>query len=312
MHSHIHPADPHESAKANLALLLAVAIWGSSFVMVKDLLNILSPAGMVGLRFCIATPLFLLCLWQQKQLSALKTHAKEGLLLGLPLVMVFESQTLGMAIGASASNSAFITGMSVVFTPLVGWLLIRQKPRGSDGLLGALSILGMGFLTLDFSKSLIPAPGDLMTLLTAFAQAFHIIMTHRLVRDGGNAYALLFWQFLMVALVSVGTAPFFDHGLGRLELLGLMGWGTMVYLAIFPAFLTYLVQTVVQVRVEPMHLALMYSLEPIFASLFAVYFLLEEFGWQRLTGAGILLATCLLSEWLNYRRKKKETVTPAN
>lgn len=302
-----------EVRQADLALLLAVAVWGSSFALVKDMLAILSPAGIVGLRFSFAALLLLGVTLVTGGLKNLRPCLGPGLLLGLCLGVVFVSQTVGMMY-TRASNSAFITGMFVVFTPLWAWLVARVPPRWSDGVLGLLAVTGMALLSLQFSgpQKFQVNKGDAITLFTAMAQALHIAFTHKYVRRSLDPFALLFFQFVVVAGVSFASAPFYANGLGHLHLLGPVHWLAIVYLALFPAALTYLIQALTQKFTEPMHLSLIFALEPVFASLFAVYFLLERFTPQQIVGASILIATCVLSEWIAGKPKIQHKKTGAD
>ncbi len=302
-----------EVRQADLALLLAVAVWGSSFAMVKDMLAILSPAGIVGLRFALASLLMMAIALAAGGRKTLFRCLWPGLLLGACLGVVFVSQTVGMMY-TRASNSAFITGMFVVFTPLWAWLVARVPPRWSDAVLGLLAVTGMALLSLQFSgpEKFQVNRGDAITLFTALAQALHIAFTHKYVRRSLDPFALLFFQFLVVAGVSFASAPFYAHGLGQLHLMGPVHWLAIVYLAIFPASLTYLIQALTQKFTEPMHLSLIFALEPVFASLFAVYFLLERFTPQQITGAVILLLTCVMSEWIAGKTRPGHKKTGAD
>ncbi len=298
--------DPKLARQADLALLLAVIVWGSSFVMVKELLTVITPAGLVGLRFAMACPLLFAVVVVRGRVGSIAACVKPGLALGAMLAVVFVTQTIGLQF-TRASNSAFITGMFVVFTPLMAWVVVGLKPKALDSALAGMALVGMALLSLQFSgpDAFSPNPGDLITLITAAAQALHIVYTHRHARRGLDPFALLLVQFMVVSAASFATAPLYAGGVGALGSLSTMHWVTLVYLAAFPACLTYLVQTVVQRFTEPMHISLMFSLEPVFASLFAFFFLLEGFGPQQLAGAGLVLGACVISELSHVKPRRK-------
>lgn len=274
---------------AQVGLLYAAAIWGSTFVLVKDSLAHIHPVTLVGYRFLLAAlPLGLWLAWKRQ---ALWVGGRYGLGLGVLLWLLYGPQTIGLGY-TSASNSAFITGLFVAFVPLLGWLVWRQPPRRADWGIVALALLGLWLLTGGLQAA---NPGDLLTLLTAAAYAAHILAADHALRRGHDPLTLNFQQFLAVGSISIALAAIFDL---PLEVRGPNTWGVVLFLAFLPTLSAFGIQLWAQRHVPPLRVSLMFALEPVFAALFA-----WSFGGETLTlagalGGGLIVLAALAAAWL--------------
>lgn len=267
-----------------VATLVAITlVWGTTFVVVKESLATISPPLLLALRFSIAAACFA---WVRFDRRALVP----ALWLGLFAFAGFATQTLGLTI-TTASRSAFITGFAVVLTPAVAsvWFQQRIAPRVVAAALVALA--GLALLTLRGGEGGINA-GDLWTLLTALAYALYIVYLGQ-VAGKASGMALAGLQHLPMAVLAwLWAIP----DLGTLPRVPGTTYLAIVYLAVVATALVAVAQTYAQ-RVVPAPLAaIIFVLEPVFASVFA-YVLVGEmlgpFGWL---GGGLVVLAMLIAE----------------
>jgi len=285
---------------ADAGLLYAAAIWGATFFMVKGVLEHVSPLGLLGYRFVLSALLILpILVWTGKHPFR---EWKSGVSLGFFLWLIYVPQTVGLQY-TTASNSGFITGLFIVFVPILGFLLFRQVPGPMKLVSVLLAVCGLWVLTGGITGM---NRGDALTLLAAFGYAVHILLADRYMKDGMDPLVLSFQQFLLVGVLSfiVGT------------ILGIpvdcnwsAAWLTIVFLAVFPTVSAFLIQLVAQRFTTPIKVALIFSMEPVFAAAFAWTLGGESFVWTRAVG-GVLIVTAMILSELPFGRSRKGDVHP--
>jgi drug/metabolite transporter (DMT)-like permease len=184
-----------------------------------------------------------------------------AVLLGLVLGLGYITQTWGL-VYASATVSGFITGMFVVFTPVVSFVLLRRRTDVKTWFAVALATVGLGLLSLNgWSVGF----GELLTLACALFLAFHIVgLGDWSVKYEPFGFALL--QIATVAVLSLAIAA--PDGLTLPP--DLTVWGTVVLTAVFATAAAFFIQTWAQSLVSPARAAVVLTMEPVFAGLFAV------------------------------------------
>lgn len=271
---------------ADASLLLVTLIWGTTFVVVKEALTAVTPAAFLALRFLLAT--VALCLVAGPRLRRLsRADLRGGLLLGLFLFAGFFFQTTGLQT-TSASAAAFITGLSVVIVPGLAWLTLGQRPSRAVWVGVILATVGLALLTL--RETPLPQAGDLLVLLCALAFAGHIVATGALAPHS-PPLALTTVQVATVALLSLPLA-------GPSLTLALPGevWAAVAFTGLGATALVFAVQTWAQRYTSPTHAALIFTLEPVFAALFAALVAGERLTPPALVGAALMLAGMLVAE----------------
>ena len=275
-----------------MALLGVTACWGSTFYLIKDLLDRVPTLDFLAVRFAIAG-LFLVVLFP-KALGRLSAHSRRhaavlGLVYGLGQIL----QTAGLA-QTPASVSGFITGMYVVFTPLLAAVLLHTRITAMTWAAVLLATAGLGVLTLDgFSVGY----GEGLTLIAAVLYAVHIVGLGAWSRPG-EALGMSIVQIWVVALIcSVATVP--D---GITLATNARDWFAIVYMAVFAAGLAMLAQTWAQSHLSPTRTAIIMSMEPVFAAFFAVL-LGGESVTARMGVGGLMVLTAMLVVELLPRRK---------
>jgi drug/metabolite transporter (DMT)-like permease len=285
--------------RAGIAVLVGVTlIWGTTFVVVKETLAVLPVPLLLALRFSLAAALFA---WVPFRRAALRP----ALVLGLLAFAGFATQTLGLSI-TSASKAAFITGLSVVLTPLVAAAWLRSRVPGRAWAAAALAVAGLGLMTLPGGRFDAVNGGDLWVLGTALAYAVYIVYLGRVASDA-PALSLAGLQHLPMAGLAWAWAIPHLHVLPEVPVSAFLAVG---YLALFATAIVAVAQTYAQ-RVVPAHLAaLIFVLEPVFAALFAFVLLGERLGPQGWAGAGLVLVAMLVAE-VRPKRPRRPRVRTA-
>jgi drug/metabolite transporter (DMT)-like permease len=200
--------------------------------------------------------------------------------LGVVLGLGFITQTYGLQ-HTSAAVSGFITGMFIVITPIISWVLLKRKSRLHIWLAVALATIGLGFLSL---RGWSMGSGELLTLLCALFFAFHIVGLGEWAAKY-NTYGLAFLQITVVAVISMTAA--IPGGITIPP--NTMVWGAVILTAVLATAVGFFIQTWVQTLISPTRVAVTMTMEPVFAGLFAVII-----GGDHLTTRIIIGAICIL------------------
>ena len=264
--------------RAELILLGATALWGFTFPAMKVSLDYISPVLFLSYRFGLASLLMLL-IFGGRVLR--RENLKEGFVLGLTLFFGHGFQIVGLKY-TTASNSAFITSLYVVFTPFIGYFLIgeRVKPRDFISLVVALA----GLYLISGAKGGISF-GDALTALCAVSFAFQIVLVQRF--GHGDYLSLSFWQIFWNFVFSTIFALLFEPLSFPTEILP---WAGIVYTAVFGTVVAFTLQARYQRETRAYRAALIYSMEPIFGSISAFVLLGERFTARSILGAFLIMA----------------------
>ena len=283
-----------------LGLVYCAAIWGATFFMVKDALAAVDPVAMVAHRFLIAA----LCLLPWALRRRLKALLWEGFVLSLILTALYISQTVGLG-HTTASNCAFITGLFVVFVPLYMLALYRKPLAATQWLAVVVAVGGLWLLTGGLTGV---NRGDALSLIAAATYAGHLLFTDRCVRSDADVVLLAFHQFWMTAAMAylacfVLRLP--------LAVAAPKGWLVIVFLALFPTLSAFFLQILIQRKLPPLTVSLGFSLEPVFAAIFAWTLGGEEFVGRRAVGGLLIVAAMVLGELHRFdvlRARRKEVL----
>lgn len=275
--------------QADLALIVVTFIWGSTFTVVKSSLEHVSPILFVALRFWIATGiLFLLMPGRLRGLSA--RSLRHGMLLSVVLFGGFVLQTLGLR-STNPSYSAFITALSVLLVPLLGLILFRHRPRIQTMAGVTLATLGLWILLVKIGRISLGS-GETLTLACAFLFALQILLLGRFVALT-DFRQLMLLQMAGVSVLCTLLAPFLE--------IPSFQWHPRLPAYFFvtgvlaTAFAFY-VQARAQQFTTPNRAALIFSLEPFFAALFAYWMLGQVLTAREWFGGALILLGILVSE----------------
>ena len=286
------------SLLATASLLAVTACWGSTFFLIKDLLDRIPVLDFLAVRFAVAT--VALVVMFPRALGRLGAEARRravvlGVLYGVAQIL----QTAGLA-QTPASVSGFITGMYVICTPLLAAPLLKQRIGTTTWGAVLLAVSGLAVLTL---SGLSVGYGEALTLLAAFLYALHIVGLGAWSR-AEDAMGMTIVQLAVITVIClVATAP---DGVVLPERLG--DWASVLYMAVFAAALALAAQTWAQAHLPPTRTAIIMSMEPVFAALFAVLLGGEDATMRMLVGGSMVLTAMLIVEMAP--RRKVETEVP--
>ena len=266
---------------ATIALLATTAVWGGTFVVVKDAVERMPVMPFLFWRFLLAF-LVLAMLRPRAMLDLSPEKRRHGVLLGLMLGGGYVFQTFGL-VHTSATVSGFITGMFVVFTPLIGWVVLSE-PVGRAVWAGVgLATLGLALISLN---GLSIGLGELLTLGCAALFAGQIVGLARW-STAADAYGLTVLQLGVVAALCLLASPLE----GGMELPPDAGaWAAIAFLALAATALAFLAQTWAQTHMSAPRAAIVLTMEPVFAGIFGV-----TVGGDQLTARILAGGVCIVA-----------------
>jgi drug/metabolite transporter (DMT)-like permease len=272
---------------ALLALVAVTAVWGVTFVQVKDAVELYPLFAFLTLRFAIAS--VVLAVPAAKRLGSLgRSGWVAGSALGLLLALGYALQTAGLE-RTTVSSAGFITGLYVVFTPLLALLLFRTRVGGAVWIGVALAVVGLAMLSGVGAGDPL---GDLLVLLGSAAYSVQIVLMERFApRYDPVAFtqAELLAAFAGFAVVAVG--------LGQVEVPhGWTVWGALLVTGIFASALAFLVQTWAQQRTSATRTALAFAMEPVWAGFFGFWLAGDRLGALGWGGCALIMAGIVVAE----------------
>jgi drug/metabolite transporter (DMT)-like permease len=301
--------------RAYLLMLFVVAVWGSTFVVVKGALADATPAAFNLVRMTLAFAVLAVA-YHRYWRGIRRWQVAAGAIVGFCLAVGYQFQTTGLA-RTTPSKSAFITGLLVVMVPLLSTIPGlhvpgSRRPRWNAFLGAALAFVGIVLLTAP-AAALAPGPsslsgqaahllpdmssinlGDLLTLGCAIGFAFHCIaLSHVSPRIGFQPLALM--QVGFCALFMALSLPLIEHPQ--------IAWTPRVLIAlgvsaVFATAVAFSIQSWAQSVLPPTHTALILTLEPAFAWITSFLVMGERFGPRPAIGAALILAGIALTELL--------------
>jgi len=270
-----------------LALVAVTAVWGYTFVPVQEALVTFPLFGFLALRFAISTAVL-----APFALRPLRETPRAGIAAGLGvgvlLALAYGLQTAGLEL-TTVSSTGFITGLYVVFTPLIALALFRT-PVPLAGWAGVVvAVAGLLMLSGVPSGSI---AGNALVLGNALVQGFQIASMERFApRYDPRVLTLLQMAVACGGFAVVAAAA------GELELPDTAKvWYAVAVTGVFAGALGYLVATWVQARTTAARAAVVFTLEAPFAALFGVALLSERLGWLGWSGCALMLVGILLAE----------------
>ena len=302
---------------ADGALVLTTLIWGSTFVIAKDILERWPPLAYITLRFVLAA-IVLVAVFPKRAARARRIEWKAGATLGLIMGGGYALQAVGQ-VYTTPSKSAFVTGLTTPLVPFIALLILRVRPN-LENLIGiTLASLG-GMLILAPEGAEAMNRGDLLTLLSTTLFAAHIALLSAYAREFDvrqltvlqiTTAATLFiivWVALRAGAAGLNhdaLPNFIAREAVPLSADARVLW-QLIYLAVVATVITFLFWTWGHARVSATHAAIIFSLEPVFATLFAVAVLgpREWMGRRGNLGALLILAGVIISEIRLGRRRR--------
>jgi drug/metabolite transporter (DMT)-like permease len=272
---------------ATAALILVTAVWGITFVQVKDAVELYPLLAFLAIRYVIATAAL-----APIAVRRLGGFGRDGLVAGAVLggliALGIGLQTAGLE-RTTVTSTGFITGLYVLFTPLLGLALFRTPIPRSLWAGVALALLGLALLSGVPQGS---GQGDLLVLISAFVQAFHIVMVERYA-NRFDVFALTFMQ-VAAAAVAFGAVSLAFEELTVPR--GWTVWSALIVTGLFAVAFAYVVQVWAQRRVSATRIAIVFSLETVFAGLFGYLLAGDRLGALGFAGCAAIFAGIVVAE----------------
>jgi drug/metabolite transporter (DMT)-like permease len=273
---------------AAVLLLITTFFWGVTFTVVKDAVAKVDVFVFLSQRFLLAFALLLAASLPFIRRLDLRT-AGRGAVMGIFLFAAYAFQTKAL-LYTSASNAGFLTGLNVVFVPLLGGLLFGKRVPSTVRAAVLLSLVGLFFLCTDGKFTL--NGGDFLAGICAVCVALHLLCTGRFA-PGGDVLWLTTVQIGTVAALSTAAAV----GSGQKVLVFHPDLtGALVVCALIATVFAFLVQTWMQRFLSPTQTALIFCTEPVFAALYAWWSAGERLGPIAFGGAVLIVCGMVLSE----------------
>lgn len=282
--------------RAEAMLVAITAVWGLTFSLVKESLNEISPFVFMSYRFWLAFAVVaLFCVGRMHKVD--RGLLKAGFLLGLLLFASYAFQTFGLKY-TSAGNAGFITGLFVVFVPVLSALMLGQRPDKASTVAIIVAVVGLGFLSLQ--SGLRVNGGDLLVLACAFALSLHIIYMDRYVKE----YDLMLLTLLQMGVLAVGNTAAGLVFEGFAWPSGTLVWTTIIVCGVFASAIAFYVQGYAQRVLSPIRTSMVLIMEPVFSVLFGIILLGETLTWRGWLGCGLILSGMLLTEIVLYIQRE--------
>jgi drug/metabolite transporter (DMT)-like permease len=278
---------------ATLALVAVAAVWGTTFVMVRDAVAGYPVFAFLGLRFAVATVAFVVII--PSSLRGLNWPTiRAGLIAGVFLTAGYVFQTLGLAPGmTSPGRAAFITGMFVVMTPIMQAAILRRMPRWTAWVGVAAAVSGLWLLSGGGGGGAWNF-GDTLVLICAVAYSAHMIVLGSIGRShptGPLTLVQLFTVTVVCGAVGLLTeAPPLPTGASL--------WFALLVTGVLASAVAFAVQTYAQKHLSPTRTALVLICEPAFGGLFAWVLIGETLSPAGIAGAALILLGMAASEVL--------------
>ena len=280
-------------------LLATAAIWGGSFVVMKDALEKQDVYSFLATRFLIA---FLIMFAVRpgvfKGLS--RKFVIRSVIAGCFLVGGYTFQTLGLTL-TTVSNTGFITGLYLVFAPLISWLVLKRKFYKAHGIAVFFAALGLYLIAYDGIEI---GVGETLVLISAVLWGGHIVILSEW-SDGKNNYALTLIQILVSAFILMmlsilnGYESPPDYSV----------WNAIILTALFATVFAFFMQTKAQSVLTATAAAILLAMEVPFALLFGLYFNNDPLTARIVIGGAlIMLAMSLIIWWDNKNQNYRNSV----
>lgn len=297
---------------ADLSLLMVAFVWGTTFVIVQNAIDLLPPIAFNGVRFLIAAVLLggWLFLFEKKQLAFFDRKLLwSGIIIGIWLFIGYATQTIGL-LYTSSSKAGFITGLSVVLVPLFSFLLLKQRPT-KNAVMGVLiATIGLYLLTMTDISAL--NKGDALVFICAIGFALQIIFTGK-YSSKYPSLMLTVIQIATVAILSILYSLFFEEWQLALKPSILLNQSVLIALlvtSVFATALAFFAQTNFQKYTTPTRVALIFAMEPVFAAATGFIWANDRLSVSAFLGCLFILAGMIFAEIpmtkLMMRHKRKQ------
>ncbi|HOH88931.1 MAG TPA: DMT family transporter [Bacillota bacterium] len=279
-----------KSLKADLALILVTIFWGAGFPATKIALQTMTPFYHIGIRFAVAS-LLLSLLFYRKLRSLNKSLIKPALILSSLLFATYAFQTVGIQY-TTASKSGFFSGLAVLIVPLFSIFYLKTKLELKTIISVATATLGLFLLSYtgsDFNFNI----GDFLTILCSICYAWQLLFTGTYVQKH-DATLLAIVQLFFVSLYGMAFAVILEPIPANMSV---PSFWSLMFSAVFCTAFAFWMQTTAQKFTAASHIALIFTMEPVFGALTSFLLLNEVLGARGIIGGILIVSAMIISEF---------------
>jgi drug/metabolite transporter (DMT)-like permease len=276
-----------------LAMLATAAVWGGSFVLMKDAIVQQDVYSFLSTRFILAA--LLMIAYRPTVFRGLSSRfIKQGVLAGVLLSGGYIFQTLGLA-KTTVSNTGFITGMYLVFTPLISLIILKRKVLLVQWFAVAIAMIGLILISYN---GISIGTGEILVLISALAFGAHFVALGEW-SNGKNTYALTLIQILTVS--AIATVCAFINGFEVPPSASV--WQAIAFTAVFATFLAFLVQTKAQSVMSATVASVLLAMETPFAVVLGVLILNDPLTLRIIVGGSLVMIAMGVVIWSDREKK---------
>ena len=289
-----------------VAIVVATIIWGYSFVAMKDVVSVIPPAWLLGVRFLSAGLLLTAILWRRVRAAFSGKMVLAGVALGLADFLAFWSQTVGLEHTTPGIN-AFLTATYCVIVPFLWWVVAHRRPTVFNIGAAVLALVGIWLVSVQ-SGGFTMGFGEAMTLLCALLFAVHMVLVSKFSRLH-DVLALTAVQFVAEGCMGLLSGAAFEAFPG-FDAFTPDIIAQLAFLAVFASIVAFGIQNVALAHIPPAQASLFLSLESVFGVLFSMLLYGEQLTGRLLLGFALIFVAIVISE--TFPLNKKTDVLPAD
>jgi len=286
--------DSRKQFQADLMLILVTLCWGVSYYLIDICLADMDTFTLNAHRFLGAFVIAAALSWNKVK-TVNRITLKYSVLVGISLVVIYATVTFGVKF-TTLSNSGFLCALTVVFTPVLGSIFLKQKQDRKVVTAVIICLIGIALLTLkdDFSINKENLKGDILCMICAVVYAVNLLLTERAVaHEEVNAYQLGVFQLGVTGVFNFILAIILEEP--HLPTTSSV-WAAVIFLAIFCTGVAFVVQPIALQYTTASHTGVIFALEPVFAAIVAVIFANEILSLKSYLGAALMMASIFVME----------------
>ena len=274
------------------AMLATAAVWGGSFVLMKDAIQEQDVYSFLSSRFLVASALMIA--YRPNVFKGLSPKfIRQGVLAGVLLGGGYIFQTLGLA-KTTVSNTGFITGLYLVFTPLISLIILKRKVLKIQWLAVVVAMLGLFLISYNGISIGI---GEILVLISAFIYGAHFVALGEW-SDGKNTYALTLIQIMTVSVIASFCALINGYQLPPSSNV----WQAVLFTAFFATFLAFIVQTKAQSVMSATAASVLLAMETPFALFFGLVFNSDPLTMRIIAGGTMVMFAMGVVIWSDNKK----------
>lgn len=283
-----------------VALVVVTVIWGGSFLVMKDAVNVVSSGWLQGIRFIACAVLMALFFFGKLKRHFDKKHLVAGLVLGVFNFLMFYIQNMGLQY-TTAGKGAFLTACYCVLVPFLAWIVIHKKPTKYNIIAALFCIAGVYFIAVNESFSV--GFGDAVVLSSAIFFGLQMVFANKYADEGRDIFVITTYQFLVSGILGViigattETLPPFESMMNTDFII------SIAYLVVLASCFALLVQNLALAKVPASQASLFLSLESVFGVIFSVLLTGEILTIKMIIGFVLVFAALVVSESFPLKKK---------